>query len=109
MAEHRHWYRPTRRFLGLTWLGWLNFVIAQWVGVRLIVMVVPDDDPKIAPHSRGRVIGVGLAAMIPFTRWPFIGIPGPTKTLFMVGKGIQRNDGVYLHVHAKWPWSPKET
>lgn len=26
---------PERRFLGLTWVGWLNFLLLQWFGVRL--------------------------------------------------------------------------
>ena len=27
--------KPSRRFLGLTWLGWLNFLIVQWFFVRV--------------------------------------------------------------------------
>jgi len=26
---------PTNRVLGLTWVGWLNFLLLQWVGLRL--------------------------------------------------------------------------
>lgn len=35
-----------RRFLGLTWCGWLNFVILQWTGFRL-QRVVEGDDAEI--------------------------------------------------------------
>lgn len=26
---------PTRKYLGKTWVGWLNIAILQWIGVRL--------------------------------------------------------------------------
>jgi len=27
--------KPTRSFLNLTWVGWLNFIILQWFLIRL--------------------------------------------------------------------------
>ena len=32
-----------RRFLGLTWAGWLNFLVLQWIGLRLVRVVELDD------------------------------------------------------------------
>lgn len=35
-----------RKFLGLTWLGWLNFVIIQWFFIRIGEYVTIDIETK---------------------------------------------------------------
>lgn len=34
---------PMRRFLGLTWVGWLNYLVLRWLFVRLAYTVEPDN------------------------------------------------------------------
>lgn len=33
---------PMRRLLGLTWIGWLNFLVLRWFFVRLFYVVESD-------------------------------------------------------------------
>lgn len=72
--------RPTKRFLGLTWLGWVNFLIFQWLFVRLCLhMTQKDDRPgafPIADHALGVMVGFGLVlGCLPFTGWSFTHLP----------------------------------
>lgn len=39
---------PSRTILGLTWIGWLNFMIFQWLGIRLQGVVRSRDDMTIS-------------------------------------------------------------
>lgn len=39
-----------RRLLGLTWCGWLNFLLLQWLCLRL-VRVVDDDDDTVTGYQ----------------------------------------------------------
>lgn len=40
---------PLRRFLGLTWVGWLNMLVLQWFCVRLVYHV--EDNNTISGWS----------------------------------------------------------
>lgn len=48
-----------RLLLGMTWVGWLNFCVLQWIGLRLAYRYMPD--------GRIRVCGAFLAW--PLTLW----------------------------------------
>lgn len=37
---------PTRKFLGWTWVGWLNILLFQWFWCRLQAMVEDDNSVK---------------------------------------------------------------
>lgn len=45
--------------LGMTWVGWLNFCVLQWLGVRLTYTVRDD----------GRIGLTGFRMWWPMTRW----------------------------------------
>lgn len=52
-----------RKFLGLRWFGWLNFLILQWFGVRLA---------RIADGADGRTLGwTWLRWVMPLSGWWF--------------------------------------
>lgn len=48
-----------RRFLGFTWIGWLNFLLLQWFGVRLMWWFMRADDKRIGL----------LFPVVPLTGW----------------------------------------
>jgi hypothetical protein len=45
--------------LGMTWIGWLNFCVLQWFGVRLIYTVRDDGGMRVK----------GARLRWPMTRW----------------------------------------
>lgn len=57
--------RPKRKFLGLSWLGWVNFYILQWFFLRLALMADTNNSNKIC--KIGFVYGC-----LPFTGWSFL-------------------------------------
>lgn len=63
---------PKRQFLGLTWLGWLNFAILQWVGLRVWIGVRENwwHDPR-----RDRVEAMGVLFAVPLSGWHFLRTP----------------------------------
>ena len=51
---------PDRRFLSLTWVGWLNFLLVQWLCVRIAGRI---------DHS-GKFAGWGLRGpVLPLSGW----------------------------------------
>lgn len=74
-------YDDRRRLLGLTWIGWLNLIALQWVGLRLAAVVEPPDDVQTGwtvkrwwplEGWRGvyKVASVGVAvAMVVLVAW----------------------------------------
>lgn len=58
--------RPQREFYGLTWVGWLNMLVLQWLGLRL-AYVVPAAGVALAPPRR---VGWALAwGVLPLAGW----------------------------------------
>lgn len=54
-----------RRVLGLTWVGWLNFCVLQWLGLRLAYEVETQGfHPKY-----GEVVGWQLKRVRPMKHW----------------------------------------
>jgi hypothetical protein len=53
-----------RRLFGLTWIGWLNLLGLQWVGLRLAAVVAPPDDTHVGWAVCGRLPVSGW-------RWPY--------------------------------------
>lgn len=52
--------RPTRKVLGMTWLGWVNVLVFQWFCVRLVLEIDGTDDSTI--------VGFGVTVgCLPFT------------------------------------------
>jgi len=58
---------PRRRFLGLSWLGWLNFLLLQWFFLRAFVQIAKTD-----PNEGSEVNAFGLLWAWPLTRWSFL-------------------------------------
>lgn len=52
-----------RRVNGLTWIGWLNFCVLQWLFVRLVYEVDIDGS------RLGDVVGWSLRRMRPLKNW----------------------------------------
>lgn len=53
---------PLRRWRGFTWIGWTNRMVLRWIGLRIEWLCNGDGDE--------RVIGYGLEAAWPWSRWP---------------------------------------
>lgn len=64
--------KPERKFLGLTWVGWLNFVVLQWFGIRYALIVTSEDTTVYLP-DREIVVGWGLCRCPPLTNWSRLG------------------------------------
>lgn len=58
--------RPHQKFLGFTWLGWVNLFL-QFIFVRLTLSCVSE--PKHAEFER--ITAWGLLFAIPLTGWSF--------------------------------------
>ncbi len=65
---------PLRRFRGMTWVGWLNTIVLQWTGVRLVYRV--EENNTIS--GWGYVLAWPLANQTSRARiWPRIPPEGP--------------------------------
>jgi len=64
---------PTRKLFGFTWVGWLNFLLAQWFWLRLQGEVDEDSD-----HCQWQVI----APVAPLTGWKKHSYWPPTRRTF---------------------------
>lgn len=56
---------PSARLLGLTWLGWLNLVLLQWMCLALEAVV--DGPPDDASHDT--ISGWRVVTTLPLVRW----------------------------------------
>ena len=61
---------PTRRVLGLTWVGWLNFLLLQWLGVRLCGRYEPATAAaaSAAGANRSNEANIGARPLAHFAR-----------------------------------------
>lgn len=53
---------PTRRFWGLTWVGWLNFLVLRWFFVRLSYEVPVGRFLTSAPKGGTALVEINLVA-----------------------------------------------
>ena len=66
---------PDRRFFWFTWVGWINFLILQWLFVRIVGRF----------NERGQFAGWGLLGpVLPLTGW--WGYYQPRHPLWLLGR-----------------------
>lgn len=57
-------YEDQRRLLGLTWIGWINVLLFQWLGFRLAATVQGRHDTIVGYCVRWRL-------PLHVWRWPY--------------------------------------
>lgn len=75
---------PTRRWRGLTWVGWLNFIVLRWFFVRLTYEVPIDRFVTAAAKDEIIKIDPSMRARWSLSRWIW---PTPWAVLRYVGGG----------------------
>lgn len=70
---------PTKRFFGLSWVGWLNVLILQWFFVRLQGAFDEHEDGTTATYW------ALILPVIPLTGWWSNYVPGTRREVW-IGK-----------------------
>lgn len=61
---------PPRWYDGMTWVGWVNFIVLQWFGLRLTRILAGHKDEPGGTQAAARTIGWATTRWVwPLTGW----------------------------------------